>query len=146
MSVEDFYKRSKEKLIRKILPIVKNRDVAEDLFHDAIVKALEKYDTYDPSRSKEETWFTAILFNQVWDWKRSFKRAPEIVDLELEEFIDESIVVHDVEIPIEIVNQFHKRIFYLRFVLGYKTQEIAYLLKSNPENIKKILQRLKREV
>lgn len=146
MSVEDFYKRSKEKLIRKILPIVKNRDIAEDLFHDAIVKALEKYDTYDPSRSKEETWFTAILFNQVWDWKRSFKRSPEIVDIELEEFIDESITVHNVEIPIEIVNQSHKRIFYLRFVLGYETQEIAYLLKSNPEGIKKILQRLKREV
>lgn len=147
MAVEDFYKKSREKLIRKILPIVKSKDLAEELFHDAIVTALEKYETYDSRRSKEETWFSSILFNTVWDWKRTQKRQIELVDEDVEEFLDQILSDYESshqELVLSTENVFHKQVFYLRYLRGYGVNEIAKFLKSNPENIKKILQRVRK--
>lgn len=149
MSIEDFYRKSREKFLKKIAPIVKNREVSEDLFQDAIVTALEKYHLYDSSRSKEETWFTCILFTKVWNWKRSLKKGPDFVDTEVEEFLDETLSNYEEShenIELKTKNPLHKKIFYLRYILGYSAAEISVLLKLNPENVKKILQRVKKGI
>lgn len=148
MSIESFYRASKVKFIRKILPIVKDQDLAEDLLHDALIKAIERQSTYDARRASEETWFKCILFSTVWDWKRSQKKQLEIVETELEDLLDESLIPSlefrgDIDIN-EFKNVVHKKVFYLRFVLGYTVQEISSLLDLNEENVRKILQRLRK--
>lgn len=149
MMLEDFYKRSKYKLIKKIMPIVKSRDLAEDLFHDAIVRALERYESYDPLRSKIDTWFTHILFSIVWNWKRSYKKNIVVSLEDMGDFLDESISFYEAEkgkILSPVKNSSHKRIFFLRYVQGYTVTEIATLLNIFPETVKKALQRTKKEV
>lgn len=143
MSVEDFYKGSKEKFIRKILPIVKSRDIAEDIIQDAILLALETYDTYDPKRSKEETWFNCLVFTTLWNWKRSQKRLPPTVDIE--DYLEsEALASAESSVTIEgVENPLHKKILYLYFVRGYRPAEIAKFYNLTEVNVKKILQRKK---
>lgn len=146
MSIESFYRASKEKFIKKLLYIVKDRDLAEELVQDALVKALEKYDQYDPLRASEETWFTHILFSTLWDWKRKQKRKIEVVEEPLEELIDESIVPYMGEFLEGYKNTTHRKVFYLRRILGYTPKEISLFMGLEESNVKKILQRLKKHL
>lgn len=148
MSIESFYRTSKQKFIRKILPIVKDQDLAEDLLHDSLIKALERESTYDARRASEETWFKCILFSTVWDWKRSQKKQLDIVETDLESLLDEALIPSleargDVNLK-EFKNVTHKKVFYLRYVLGYTVQEISSLLDLTEDNVRKILQRLRK--
>jgi RNA polymerase sigma factor (sigma-70 family) len=150
MSIDALFRRSKDKFVSKILPIVKNRDTAEELVQDAFLKAHLKWEQYDPARAKEETWFKHILFNTVWDWKRSQKRQVEIEDCEMADLLDESLsyyleLAQHVDV-VAIENTEHKKVFYLRYLFGYTVKEVASLLCLQEENVKKILQRAKKEV
>lgn len=151
MSVEDFYRRSKGKFLKKILPIVKSRETAEDLVQDAIIDALCRYKNYDPSRSKEETWFTYILFNKVWDWKRKQKRQIEIDPTPIEDFldlaqaVDSEYLLQQLDLS-EIDNPTHKFIAELYFKKGYTYKEIQLLIKANEETLKKTVQRLRKRI
>jgi RNA polymerase sigma-70 factor, ECF subfamily len=146
MSIESFYRASKQKFVKKLLPILKDPDLAEEILHDALVRALERYDKYDPSRASEETWFTHILFSTLWDWKRKQKRKVEIVEEVLEDLIDESIYPYLGEFLEGYKNTVHRKVFLLRSKLGYTTQEIALFLDLEEENVRKILQRLRKQL
>ena len=148
MSIESFYRASKSKFIRKILPIVKDQTLAEDLLHDALIRAIERESTYDPKRASEETWFRCILFSTVWDWKRLQRKQLDIVETDLEDLLDEVLtpsleLMGDLNIN-EFKNVVHKKVFYLRFVLGYTVQEVSSLLELSEENVRKILQRMRK--
>lgn len=146
MSIESFYRTSKQKFIKKLLFVVKDPDLAEELVHDALVRALEKYHQYDPERASEETWFTHILFSTLWDWKRKQKRKIEILESPLEDLIDESIVPYMGEHLEGYKNLTHRRVFYLRTVLGYTPLEISLFMDLEEANVKKILQRLRKKI
>lgn len=143
MSVEDFYKGSKEKFIRKILPIVKSRDIAEDIIQDATLLALETYHNYDPSRAKEETWFNCLVFTTLWNWKRSQKRLPPTVNIE--DYLEtEALLSPEYSMFVEgVSNPLHQKILHLYFIQGYKPVEIAKFYNLTEVNVKKILQRKK---
>ena len=146
MTIESVYRASKTKLIKKILYIVKDRDLAEELVHDAIVRALEKYQQYDATKASEETWLTHIMFSILWDWKRKQKRKPEIVEADLELLLDENITPYMGEFLEGYRNSAHRKVFRLSSEFGYTPKEIGFLLDLQEENVRKILQRLRKQL
>jgi len=148
MTIEALYIRSKRKFIYKILPIVKNWELAEDLVQDAMIKALEKYPLYDPKRSKEETWFNCILFSTVWNWKRKEKRQVELDAKPIEEFEDLFIAATDDSSFADldmggVKNHLHKLLLELHLKNGYSARELSTLFGLELSNTRKILQRYK---
>lgn len=151
MSVEQLYKRSKSRFIKKILPIVKNWELAEDLVQDATIVAMEKYHLYDPKRSKEETWFNCILFSTVWNWKRKEKRQVDLDDKPVEEFEELLIAASDGGLASDVdtslvKNPLHRLALELHIRRGYSAKEIAALLQDQEGNLRKILQRVKKHL
>lgn len=151
MSVEELYRRSKNRFIKKILPIVKSRELAEDLLQDAMIVAMERYHLYDATRSKEETWFSYILFSTVWNWKRREKRQVLIDSQTLEDLEDilvappEGLMSDAIDVG-KVTNPLHKLVIELHLKNGYSIKQIAWLLRGKESNFRKVLQRVQRKL
>ena len=74
--------RNKTKLFSYILFVVRNRDVADDLFQDTFVKIIVKLQNgeYTPS-GKFGAWMTRIAHNIIMDWFRNQTNG-QIVDVD----------------------------------------------------------------
>lgn len=73
MDKAKFWERQYNKHIQKIIGVcyryVNDRLTAEDLAHDAFLKAIEKADTYQ-AFGRFESWLTRIAVNQSIDYLR----------------------------------------------------------------------------
>lgn len=125
---------------------MKNQDIALDLVHESIVKAMQKRDTL---RNQEylKTWFYRILINECLGYLRKNKRVLFFEDIKdrnnLEEMADlvdknEYIDLYDAidELPPKL-----KTIIMLRYFEDMKLEEISEITKINLSTIKSRLYR-----
>lgn len=146
MTLEHLYKTGRKGYIYKINYYLHNYTIAEDLVQDAFVKAYDKASQYNPVKGSLKSWFNSILFSVMWNYKRSLKRQPFIVDvmdyLDSEDFAyceDQSLI----KVLDNVKNTSHRRVLLLHFVLGYSLTETAAISKEQQSNVKKIVQRYK---
>lgn len=67
-----------------------NRNLAEDLIQETMVKAIERFELYDPRKSKFSTWLVAIAQNIYIDGMRKKAREQKHIneELQLEDLYD----------------------------------------------------------
>src|SRR4029078_6041168 len=58
--------------------VVSDRDLAEDLVHDACVAAWQKIEPFDPSRGSLRAWLLTIVRNRAIDRLRSARPSIEV--------------------------------------------------------------------
>jgi RNA polymerase sigma-70 factor (ECF subfamily) len=68
---EYLYEKYSKALFGVISRIIFDRDIAEEVFHDAFIKIVNKIDNYDESKGRLYTWMANICRNSAIDKTRS---------------------------------------------------------------------------
>lgn len=127
----------------------KNKDLAFDLTSELFLKALEKFDTYQESKSDFINWIFTIARNHIIDHYRSFKEtinidemsnflsAPEKIASELNLSLDTAFVLYALDhLP---ANQ--QEVIKLKFISDWSNKEIAAFLKKTEGNVRVLVHR-----
>ncbi len=69
--IEYLYEKYSRALFAVISRIIKDRDIAEEVFHDSFVKIVQKIDGYDESKGRLYTWMANVCRNSAIDKTRS---------------------------------------------------------------------------
>jgi RNA polymerase sigma factor (sigma-70 family) len=70
-TVEYVYAKYSRALFVVISRIITDKDIAEEVFHDAFIKITKKIDSYDESKGRLYTWMSNICRNSAIDKTRS---------------------------------------------------------------------------
>jgi len=127
-ALEVLIRRHKNRVFAYILMIVKDKDLAEDIFQDTFIKVIN---TFRSGTYKEEgkfiQWVMRIAHNLIIDYFRKAKRIPII------ENNDEYDIFDKVRIPIEsvedtlITEQIHKDVKKLIDYLPNEQKEVLVM-------------------
>ena len=110
----ELYDRYANKIYRKCISMVKNKEDARDLCHDVIVKAFLNIATF-AGRSSFSTWVYMITYNQCIDFLRN-KQKKRVVEFESEYDViesDENTVIEEkkiFEIEVERLDELMHRL------------------------------------
>lgn len=137
----DFFKENENRIYKFAYGYVKNQEMALDLVHESIVKAIQKRDTLGEEQYLK-TWFYRILINECITTLRKNKKITFIDELKENECIEqindfvtknEYIDLYDAidELPPKL-----KTIIMLRYFEDMKLDEIAEITKTNLSTIK----------
>lgn len=137
----DFFKNNENKIYKFAYGYVKNQDIALDLVHESIVKAIQKRDTVK-EKQHLKTWFYRILINECLGFLRKRNKIlffEEIKDVENLGQIDkvsdsnENIDLYD---AIDKLPEKLKTIIMLRFFEDMSLEEISQTTKTNLSTVK----------
>lgn len=138
-ALEKLIHRHKNRVFAYILMIVKDKDLAEDLFQDTFIKVIN---TFRSGTYKEEgkfiQWVMRIAHNLIIDYFRKSKRIPII------ENSDEYDIFDKVRIPVEsvedvlITEQIHKDVKKLIDYLPKEQKEVLVMRHYNDMSFKDI--------
>ncbi|WP_194972332.1 RNA polymerase sigma factor [Aquiflexum lacus] len=70
-TIEYLYDNYSRALFTVISRIITDKDIAEEVFHDAFIKITRKIDSYDESKGRLYTWMANICRNSAIDKTRS---------------------------------------------------------------------------
>ncbi len=139
---DELLERTQSKLFAYIMFVVRNEDVANDIFQETFVKVITKLQEGSYTDSGKFTfWLTRIAHNAIMDWYRS-QKSSHIVDLaddndlsklKGEQYLDtyrESEIVNeqvrdDVKRMMESLPAAQREVVYMRFYQQLSFKEIA---------------------
>jgi RNA polymerase sigma factor (sigma-70 family) len=125
-SLEQLIRRHKNRVYAYILMIVKDKELAEDLFQDTFIKVIN---TIRSGSYKEEgkfiQWVMRIAHNLIIDYFRKAKRIPIIENGEDYDIFDR------VRIPVESVEQ--------RLIIDQIHEDVKKLIEYLPREQKEVL-------
>lgn len=139
--IEELIKRHKNRVYTYILLIVKNQQLAEDIFQDTfikVIKSLNKGRYYD--KGKFLSWVLRISHNLIIDHYRKQKllntvpnesgdmdlfNNRKLAELNVEETIVQNQVMKEVRMLIELLPDDQKQVVYLRHYCEMSFKEIA---------------------
>jgi len=157
IELETFYTKSKPRLLKFIR---RNgiQDEAEDVFHDAVAKAIVSFSSWDKQKGSLDRWFFGILTRCMSDhFKERGKRfsiAP-LSDYDLEDSEEAAYEDNTVEAQekveyvlrkIEQKNRPARDILYMRFIQGYTPSEIRDRTKMKYRTIVTVIDRFTRSL
>lgn len=134
--------RSKTKLLSYILFVVRNRDVAEDIFQDTFVKVIVRLQNGDYAPTgKFSAWLTRIAHNIIMDYYRAQQNdttvdvdeendmskveGEELTDQPIENcFINEQVLMQ-VKHLMEMLPPSQREVVFMRFFQDLPFKEIA---------------------
>lgn len=70
-TIEYLYEKYSRALFAVISRIISDKDIAEEVFHDAFIKITRKIDSYEESKGRLYTWMANICRNSAIDKLRS---------------------------------------------------------------------------
>lgn len=73
-----------EMVFKYLIKFTLNKNLAEDLVQETMVKAIERFELYDPAKARFSTWLIAIAQNIYLDGMRKRKREKKYIDDELQ--------------------------------------------------------------
>lgn len=134
-------KRHQSRVFNYINNIVKNSDVADDIFQETFVKAITtiKQNRYTPD-GKFASWITRIAHNLVIDYYRQEKsentisadnedtdilNRRELSDTNIEDMIIETQIHDDVRRLVEALPESQREVLNMRFFRNMSFKEIA---------------------
>ena len=148
------YRRHTQALYTTATRLTGNADVAQDLVHDAWVRAVESLDRFS-NRSSFRTWLTGILINCHRERSREHRREVAESDVPLEDMVDTSgvgpldasrIDPIDLEAAIATLAPRFREVFVLHDIEGFTHEDIATMLGLVPGTSKSQLTRARRRV
>lgn len=119
--------------------IVRRREIAEDVVHDAFVQIWQKAKTYEPDRGSARGWVYAIVRNRALNVIRDGRRLDLVDDQILETMRDGEAVVSDAYAQLDETSRLRRclegleperrQCLLLAYVAGYTHGEIAGALR-----------------
>ena len=73
-----------EMVFKHLIKFALNKNLAEDLVQETMVRAIERFKLYDPAKARFSTWLIAIAQNIYLDGMRKRKREKKYIDDELQ--------------------------------------------------------------
>ncbi len=134
--------RNQNKLFSYILFVVRNRDLADDLFQETFVKVITKLHQGKYTTSgKFSAWVMRIAHNAIMDWYRE-QKSSKVIDATKDndlsnvgsnELLDENIealyvrhqVMNDVTKMMNLLPTRQREVIYMRFYQNMSFKEIA---------------------
>jgi RNA polymerase sigma factor (sigma-70 family) len=139
--IEELIKRHKNRVYTYILLIVKNQQLAEDIFQDTfikVIKSLNKGRYYD--KGKFLSWVLRIAHNLIIDHYRKQKLLStvpndtgdmdlfnnrKLAELNVEESIVQNQVMKEVRMLVDLLPEDQRQVVYLRHYCEMSFKEIA---------------------
>ena len=134
--------RNQNKLFSYILFVVRNRDLADDLFQETFVKVITKLHQGKYTTSGQfSAWVMRIAHNAIMDWYRE-QKSSKVIDATKDndlsnvgsnELLDENIealyvrhqVMNDVTKMMNLLPTTQREVIYMRFYQNMSFKEIA---------------------
>ena len=88
-ALETVFEMTSAKLLGIILPIVRDREVAEDVLQDVYLRVWRRAGRYDPDKGSAIAWLATIARNAAIDEVRRLGKRPEEGDDSLELIADD---------------------------------------------------------
>lgn len=146
------YDRYADKVYRKCISMLKNRDDAQDLTHDILVKAFLNIANFEGTAAFS-TWVYAITYNQCIDFLRvqqknthiDYEENDEVMDRYDEDTVEEKkmleIEVGRLGILIHQLNQDDKAVLLMKYQDEMSVEEIMHILTLSESAVKMRLKR-----
>lgn len=153
-----FYNQYFEKIYRYIFYRVGgNRERAEDLTSEIFMKALEHYESYDPSRSTSSWIFTIArnhLLNAIRDAKPqvSLEAAAEtgedlgVIPIEAMNAVMRHAGVSDLARALEHVSPDARRLLVMKFIEGWSYKDLSREFNRSPAALRVAVYRSMKEL
>jgi len=150
--IEQHYGKSTRMLLKVLERRVGTREGAEDVLHDAYERVLRYQNSYNKDLQTFTAWFNGILNNAARDYKAVERRLG--MSVEFDEELDEGVKLLDweqdtidkVKIDVESKSFPLRQALYLYFFKQYKPKDIALVLEMSNTNIRKGVERFKKEM
>lgn len=139
---DELLKRNQSKVFSYIMFVVRNQEVANDLFQDTFMKVITRLQQGKYTDSgKFSAWVMRIAHNMIMDWYRQQKAEPivsvsednDLSRLGSSSFFDSSIestfvneqVLRDVRSMMNLLPPLQREVVFMRFYQGLSFKEIA---------------------
>lgn len=129
-SLERLISRHKNRIYAYIVMIVKDKDLADDLFQDTFIKVINTLRSGSYSEEgKFLQWVMRIAHNLIIDYFRKSNRIPVIDNSKNEEFnIFDTIEITDKSVEEQMItDQIHKDVRQLIELLPTEQKEVLYM-------------------
>lgn len=150
--LEKYYKDNYSELCKRAHFRCRDKVDPEDIVQEAFTRALEFLDSYNPNLKPFGAWFNTILNNSI----RDHLRHEHIYgfSVEYDEFLDEPYTPKEEERQMfNLIKQriaekgdVYSDILYLYFLCEYRPREIAKIVDATGANIRKIVERFKKDI
>ena len=127
--------------------IVKNKMDAEEIVHDAFIKALAKLNHFKPEKGCFKTWLSTLAKNTALDfvkkkdyriWNNSIDNVPEGFNEPAEDDNRLIICIHFLSSAFNELNDKQSNVLRLRYVEGKTYEEISIIIGINIEQTRLI--------
>lgn len=154
----EFYEKYKDKLFSYLMYRLSfNREVSEDLLMDVVLKAYEKFGSYNQKKGSFKNWIFTIAHNHLLNhWRDQNKK--KTVDIEVvqlnEKFAVEGQIKGNAERSIEAnhiqkilatMNEKYSELLTLKYIHDFNNKEIAKILKKREGTVRTGLSRAVKE-
>jgi len=134
IGMEYLYQNYASTLFGVVLRVVKTREIAEEVLHDAFLKIWSKIEIYDDSKGKLFTWMLNLTRNLAIDQVRSkmYKNEnktdqiePNEHNIERNHFTMQTIDRIGVEELLRLLKPEHREVVDLMYLKGYTQVEVS---------------------
>lgn len=146
-ALTDFYRSNFESEVKRLTRFVPNVADAEDIVQEAFTRAVQYWDTYDPTRPIEK-WVRTLVRNSMVDWRKQDRMSGMTVKVDesnggiLEEEGPNKELSRIVYSEISSIKTGRKKnIIYRRFAMGLPYKTIADVMGIHEEAVKKCIHR-----
>lgn len=130
MNTDRIYENYRQKVFSYMLSNLHNREVAEDLCQDVLLKIYEKADSFDETKASLSTWIYTITRNTLTDYYRTRRLTGEIPEeLQSDQSIEDEVVNEEMlsrlADALSRMDQRMRDVIILRYYDGKTLREIA---------------------
>lgn len=144
------YERERRWLMATVLRLVRRRELAEEILHDAFLQIWNKASTYNPGLGSARGWIYTVVRHRALNALRAQNTSPEREDERYEELIeahaawhtaDQSAEQHALAQCLERLEEQRRQAVLLAFVDGYSHEQVAAQLGSPLGTVKSWIRR-----
>ncbi len=154
----EFYEKYKNKLLNYLMYRLNfNKELSEDLLMDIVLKAYEKFNSFNQKKGSFKNWIFTIAHNHLLNhWRDQNKK--KTVDIEavqlneklavqsgVEEKVDKSIEMDQIQEVLVKMNQKTSELLILKYINDFNNKEIAKILKKREGAVRTGLTRAVRQ-
>lgn len=129
---DEIYRLTYRKIFFVVLPIIRDKALAEDIMQDTYLKFLEKL--YDYKANNSLAYILTIAKNLALNEYNKRKREYKVEDSDMDQFSINDYVEYNegnkelIQSALSILNDFEKNVFLLHVIENLRHREIALIL------------------
>ncbi|MEP7208319.1 MAG: sigma-70 family RNA polymerase sigma factor [Casimicrobiaceae bacterium] len=143
------YQSERRRLMAVALRLVRRRELAEEILHDAFLQIWNKADTYDPRLGSARGWIYTVVRHRALNALRSMQSSPEQEDPDYPALLEtytppagaEAAEEHAIARCLERLEEQRRQSVLLAFVDGYSHEQVAARLGAPLGTVKSWIRR-----